>query len=187
MGREVPVDAAGHPRLAEVPLANVLKDELTRRFVRRGEHPTIVSHTLGYELRCARPKTSDLVYTRDLGHGGVRLLLDGSRELPAGVMVTIQSGDLVPVPFEDMIDPETNRTRIRQVDLSSYSYGVARAYMIRLENVDFENPEMLHSLAKEAGMKPEEFSRRFFQVAGTYRRNQSTQAVPLDFAGGSPG
>jgi hypothetical protein len=46
------------------------------------------------------------------------------------------------------------RTRIRTVDLDSYSYSVARAYMIRLEKTDFESPDTLAALATEAKMTP---------------------------------
>ena len=77
-------------------------------------------------------------------------------------MVTLQEGNLVPVAFGDMIDPETNRTRIRLVDLNSYSYRVARAYMIRLEQSDFESPTMLAALAAERGMTSQEFRDRYF-------------------------
>lgn len=176
LGREVPIDAAGHPRLSEVPLAQILKDELERRFNARGDKATLVGHTLGYELRCARPATSDMVYTRDLGHGGVRLLLDATRDLPPGVMVTLQSGNLVPVPFEDMVDPKTNRTRIRHVDLGSYSYRVARAYMIRLERADLESPTMLTALAHEAKLTPHQFYERFEPVVGQPLRRESRPA-----------
>ncbi len=161
LGREVPVDAAGHPRLSEIPLARILKDEIERRFNARNQKITVVGHTLGYELRCAPPTPADMSYTRDLGHGAVRLLLDQRSDLPPGVMVTIQDSNLVPVPFEDLVDPETNRTRIRQVNLSSYTYHVARAYMIRLEMDDFENPEMLDALAQEAGLTPDQFRARY--------------------------
>jgi 6-phosphofructokinase 1 len=161
LGKTVPVDAAGHPRLSEVPLAQLLKEKLVQRFADRGEKVTIVGYTLGYEMRCAAPTTADMGYTRDLGHGGVRLLLDSSQDLPPGVMVTLQAGNLVPMPFEAMIDPRTNRTRIRQVDLDSYSYAVARAYMIRLEKDDFESPATLAALAAEAKMTPDEFRLRY--------------------------
>ena len=170
LGIEVPVDAAGHPRLSELPLARLLKEELQRRFADRGEKVTIVGHTVGYELRCARPSTTDLVYTRDLGHGGVRLLLERREDLPAGVMVTLQNGNLVPVPFEDMIDPATNRTRIRLVDMNSYSYRVARAYMIRLERKDFEDPRRLEALAREAKMTPDRFRARYGYLVERDRR-----------------
>jgi len=169
LGKEVPMDAAGHVRLSEVPLAQLLKDELQQRFAARGDSVTVVGHVLGYELRCAHPKTSDLGYTRDLGHGGVRLLLDTTLDLPPGVMVTMQSGNLVPVPFEDMIDPTTNRTRIRTVDLDSYSYSVARAYMIRLEKTDFESPATLAALAAEAKVTPGKFRERYEQVVSDSR------------------
>ncbi len=161
LGQEVPVDAAGHPRLSEVPLARILKEELVRRFAARNDKVTLVAHTLGYELRCARPTASDLSYTRDLGHGGVRLLLDSTRDLPPGVMVTLQSGNLVPVAFDDMVDPATHRTRIRQVDLTSYTYHVARAYMIKLEPADFESPTQLAALAAEAKLTPHGFREQF--------------------------
>ena len=170
LGRKVSVDAAGHPRLSEVPLGQWLKDELENRFAARGDKITLVAHTVGYELRCARPKTSDLGYTRDLGHGGVRLLLDSNRGLPNGVMVTMQEGNLVPVPFEDLIDPATNRTRIRVVNMDSYSYSVARAYMIRLESADLESPEMLGALAAKAKMSPEQFRQRFGSSVANAKR-----------------
>ncbi len=161
LNRDVPVDAAGHPRLSEVPLGQLLKEELQRRFSARGESVTIIAHLLGYELRCAPPSTFDLVYTRDLGHGGVKLLLDSTSNFPAGVMVTMQNGNLVAVPFEDMVDPNTKRTRIRTVDLNSYSYSVARAYMIRLEKSDFDSPLSVAALAAEAHMSPHEFRERY--------------------------
>ncbi|MFQ5590417.1 MAG: 6-phosphofructokinase [Phycisphaerae bacterium] len=165
LGKSIPLDAAGHPRLSEVPLAQLLKDELVRRFSQRGETVVIVAHRLGYEMRCAPPTTSDMGYTRDLGHGGVRLLLDSAQNFPRGVMVTLQAGNLVPVPFDAMIDPSTNRTRIRHVDLQSYSYAVARAYMIRLEKDDFQSQSKLAALAAAAGMSPDEFRQRYEHTA----------------------
>ncbi len=170
LGRDVPVDAAGHPRLSEVPLARILKDELQQRFSERGKRETIVSYTLGYEMRCAPPTTFDMAYTRDLGHGGVRLLLESTRDLPAGVMVSLKDNNLVPVPFDDMIAPETNRARIRLVDINSYSYSVARAYMIRLEDRDFESPAMLAGLAAEAGLTPHAFRARYESAVKKLRR-----------------
>lgn len=162
--REIPVDAAGHPRLSEFPLAQILKEELQLRFAARGDSITLVAHLLGYELRCARPVTSDLAYTRDLGHGGVRLLLDGEANHRTGLMVTLQGGNLVPVPFDDMVDPVTNRTRIRTVNMKSYTYSVARAYMIRLEKSDLDAPETLARLAAEARMSPDEFREAYEHI-----------------------
>ena len=118
LGQEVPVDAACHPRLSQVPLTALFKDEITRRLARSDHSVTVVAHKLGYELRCAQPGSYDLSYCRDLGHGGVRLLLDNPTTEQTGVMVTIQRGDLVPVPFDHFVDPHTRAAgRHRQLQL----------------------------------------------------------------------
>ena len=171
LGRKVPVDAAGHIRLAEIPLARILSDELMRRFDDRGEKVTIVPQTLGYILRCARPTPKDMAYCRDLGHGGVRLLLNESLDLTGGVMVTIQHGNICPMSFASMVDPKTNRTRIRTVDIYSDLYGVARAYMIRLETSDLDDPVMLAKLAATAGMSEPEFAKKLRQAATRITNN----------------
>jgi 6-phosphofructokinase 1 len=124
---------------------------------------TVVPVTLGYELRCARPIPFDMSYCRDLGHGAVTLLV--KPDTPSnGMMVTMRGGDLHPVPFEALIDPETNRTRVRRVDLSATYYLVARSYMIRLEKEDFDSPQALAAIAAEARMSPEEFKARYRHV-----------------------
>jgi 6-phosphofructokinase len=165
MNRKVPLDAAGHPRLAEVPLARMLTDELARRFSERNENVTVVPQTIGYMLRCAPPTPLDMAYCRELGNGAVRLLLDESIDLTVGVMVTIQASNLVPMRFSDMVDPVTNRTKIRQVDVNSDGYRVARAYMIRLETTDLNNPVMLAKLAAAAKMSEADFKKKFLRAA----------------------
>ncbi|MCP4251414.1 MAG: 6-phosphofructokinase [bacterium] len=165
LGKEVAVDAAGHVRLSEVPLGDMLAAELVSRFKARGESVTIVSHELGYELRSADPTPGDMAYCRSLGHGAVRLLLDTARQSPGGVLVSIVSGNLVPLELTDLADPETNRTQTRVVDTCTYTYQVGRAYQIRLERSDLDNPTMLAKLAKEAHTPPDEFRERFLQAA----------------------
>lgn len=182
LGREVPLDAAGHIRLAEIPLARILGDELTRRFADRGDKATIVAQTLGYMLRCAPPTPKDMAYCRDLGNGAVRLLLDQSLDLTGGVMVTLQGGNIRPMNFADMVDPKTNRTRIRTVDINSDFYRVARAYMIRLESSDLEDPVMLAKLASLAKLSEEEFSKRYHDAATRITdrpRNALNVEIPL--------
>ena len=143
----------------------MLTDEITQRFEARSEKLTIIPQTIGYMLRCAPPTPLDMAYCRDLGNGAVRLLLDETRDLTGGVMVTIQHSNLCPMSFAEMVDPQTNRTRIRQVDVQSDNYKVARAYMIRLEQSDLKNPIMLAKLAAAARMTEEEFVRRFTRAS----------------------
>jgi 6-phosphofructokinase 1 len=172
LGREVPSDAAGHPRLSEVDLARVVKAGIQARFKRRGDPIDLVDHELGYELRSADPTPFDMSYCRSLGYFSLQLLLDPNT--PNGVMATLVNGNLDPVLLHDMIDPVTNRTRTRVVDTTSDMYRVARAYMIRLEREDLENPVMLAKLADEAKMTPEAF-RDVFQRAAM-RRNEGLAA-----------
>ncbi|MCG3136376.1 MAG: Pyrophosphate--fructose 6-phosphate 1-phosphotransferase [Phycisphaerae bacterium] len=163
LGREVPMDANGHPRLAEFPLGDLLKHELEKRYKERGEKLTIITHELGYELRSADPTPSDVAYCRSLGHGSIRLLLDHS--VPSGVMVTLVNGNLQPMSFDQMIDPDSNRMKVRMVDIRSDTYRVSRAYQIRLEKTDLEDPGMLRKLSAEAKMSPEEFLYKYRMAA----------------------
>lgn len=165
LGREVPVDAAGHLRLAEVPLGLLLRRELESRFKARGDKLTMAAHVLGYELRSADPTPGDMSYCRSLGHGCIRLLTRHDESLKGGVIVTLINGNLFPLKFEDSIDPKTNRIRVRRVDVTSDFYRVARAYMIRLERSDLDDPEMLRKLAAAARMTPDTFRQRFLHAA----------------------
>ena len=80
-------------------------------------------------------------------------------------MVTLVNGNLVPMDLSSMADPHTNRTRTRKVDLRSDDYRVSRAYMIRLERSDLENPQMLEKLAAMAKVKPAQFAERYERAA----------------------
>ena len=72
-------------------------------------------------------------------------------------MISIQGGRFVPIPFDTMIDPETGRTRVRSVDVTSTRYAIARRYMIRLKREDFEDPHDLAKLAATAHLSVDEF------------------------------
>ncbi len=167
-GVEVERDPHGHIRLGEIPLATILKREIQRRFKERGEKMTIVDVTLGYELRCAPPIPFDIDYTRTLGYGAVKFLLSEPKDdkVKQGGMVCLVGGRLEILPFDELRDPVTGRTKVRMVDINSEHYRVAREYMIRLEREDLENPEMLAKLADAAKMTPEEFKKKFAHVVG---------------------
>ncbi len=167
-GVEVERDPHGHIRLGEIPLATILKREIQNRFKERGEKMTIVDVTLGYELRCAPPIPFDIDYTRTLGYGAVKFLLSEPKDdkVKEGGMVCLVGGRLEILPFDELRDPVTGRTKVRLVDINSEHYKVAREYMIRLERQDFENPEMLAKLAEAAKMTTEEFKKKFAHVVG---------------------
>src|SRR5262247_1454768 len=83
-------DDHGHVRLSELPLGNVLKNELKARFARRGIAVKLVAKDIGYELRCAHPIPFDAEYTRDLGYGAARAFLDDKSDC----MITRQNDQI---------------------------------------------------------------------------------------------
>jgi 6-phosphofructokinase 1 len=96
-------------------------------------------------------------YTRDLGYCAAQFLLDGGN----GAMVSIVNGRFTPLPFKDMVDSATGRTRVRMVDIESESYKIARAYMARLEQEDLANMETVSQYAEILNMTPEQFLESF--------------------------
>lgn len=170
-GAEVEIDQYGHIHLSEIPLASIMRREVRRRFAERGDGAPIVERTIGYELRCAPPTPFDIDYTRTLGYSAVRLLLSepGQEKFHHSGMVCLDGGRSCVLPFEELRDPATGRTRVRMVDINSESYHVAREYMIRLDQHDLQAPQMIARLAETAKMTPEEFTRKFAPVVGLDR------------------
>ena len=154
---DVERDAHGHLRIAEVNIGEILKAEVNKRLKELGIKATTVAKNIGYELRCADPIPFDMEYARDLGYCAARYLIAGGN----AAMISTQSGHFVPVPFSQMIDGRTGRTRIRLVDINSTRYAIARRYMIRLRRDDFEDPHELAKLAATARISLEEFRRQF--------------------------
>ena len=158
---EVERDEHGHLRIAEVNIGEILKARVAQRLKEFGMKTTIVAKNIGYELRCADPIPIDMEYTRDLGllrrqippRGRQRRHdLDGRRSLRAD-------------PVRALLDPETGRTRVRLVDITSTRYAIARRYMIRLRRDDFEDPHELAKLAATAKVPLLEFRREFEYLA----------------------
>jgi ATP-dependent phosphofructokinase / diphosphate-dependent phosphofructokinase len=154
---DVERDAHGHVRLDEINIGEILKAQVQKRLREVGIKTTIGAKNIGYELRCADPIPLDMEYTRDLGYCATKFLLGGGN----AVMITLQAGHFVAVPFKDMLDPNTGRTRLRLVDIHSTRYAIARRYMIRLRRDDFEDPHELAKFAATAGVSLEEFRSQF--------------------------
>jgi len=150
-------DAHGHVRIAEVNIGEVLKEQVQKRLKQFGLKTTIVAKNIGYELRCADPIPLDMEYTRDLGYCAAKYLLSGGN----GVMVSMQGGHFVAVPFESLVDKRTGRTKVRLVDIHSTRYAIARRYMIRLRRDDFEDPHELAKFAASCGLTLAEFRDEF--------------------------
>ena len=157
-------DAFGHLRLGELEFGRMVKEMLKRRLKEIGLKVDFIDKDLGYELRSADPIPFDLEYTRDLGYGAMKFL---SSELSTqfGAIISFVAGRLMPLSFESMIDPKSQRMRPRKVNVDSEAFQCARRYMIRLEPDDFVNADRVKSLAALTNMPPEAFRERFEKIA----------------------
>jgi len=150
-------DEHGHLRLAEVDFGALLKREVEKQLKVFGLKTTIAAKNIGYELRCADPIPYDMEYTRDLGYCAANYLLEGG----TAAMVSIINGRFTPIPFHQILDPVTGRTRVRMVDVQLESYQIASRFMIRLSPEDFAHAEQLTQYAALTGISVEEFRARF--------------------------
>ena len=150
-------DAHDNVRLAEVNIGELLKAAVAARLLEFGLKVAIVAKNIGYELRCADPIPIDMEYTRDLGYCAARYVMAGGN----AAMISMQAGQFVPVPFDQLLDPQTGRARIRLVDIHSTRYRISRRYMLRLRRDDFEDPHELAKFAATAGISLEDFRREF--------------------------
>jgi 6-phosphofructokinase len=165
-------DEHGHIRISELNLGDGLKKAVHARLRDLGvPKVTVIAKDIGYELRCADPVPYDMEYTRDLGYCAAKFLFSGGN----AAMVSLQAGNFVPIPFAELLDPQTGRTRVRMVDIKSTRYAIARRYMIRLRRDDFQEPALLTLFGAVCSPKrsAEEFKREFGYVV-------ENEAPPLD-------
>lgn len=149
-------DEVGRVRLSEINLGRLMKEMVKSSLHKRGIDMTVVDKSIGYELRAANPIPFDAEYTRNLGFGAVRFLMMGG----SGSMITFYEGRLKTVPFVELADPDTGKSKLRYVDIKAEPYLVGRKYMIRLEKEDFKG-SALTKLSKTARLSPAEFKERF--------------------------
>jgi ATP-dependent phosphofructokinase / diphosphate-dependent phosphofructokinase len=155
-------DEHGHIRLAEVNFLDILKQNLSRELAQMGVQVRLVKHVLGYELRCAPPCAFDVEYTRTLGEAAIDYLLRGG----ANAIITLQHNQVVPIPYDEMIDPVTGRTEVRLVDTSSYRYQSNYKSMTRLKPEHAGDQALFERLAALTNLSPAQFKQRFGYLAG---------------------
>ena len=159
---DVERDAHGHIRFSEINLSDILKKALRKELESIGINARIVNKDLGYELRCADPIAFDIDYTRSLGEAAVEFLLGGGSH----ATITIQHDQIAPIPFDQMMDPETGRTEVRTVNINSFTYRSANKFMIRLKPQDAEDDMLLARMASFTNLTVEEFKKRYGYLIG---------------------
>jgi len=157
-------DDHGHLRLGELEFGRIIKDFLKRRLTELGLKVDFIDKDLGYELRSADPIPFDAEYTRDLGYGAVRFLAS-DEAAKHGAIISFVDGKMIPIPFEEMIDPRTQRMKPRKVNVESESFLCAKRYMVRLEPDDVTDAGKLRALAGFTNLTPEAFKDRFSPAA----------------------
>jgi 6-phosphofructokinase 1 len=76
-------------------------------------------------------------------------------------MITRQAGAIVPVPFADIMDPTTGRTRVRLVDTKTEAFASALSLQVRIEREDLESDAHLAAFAKRLKISPEDVKARY--------------------------
>jgi 6-phosphofructokinase 1 len=171
---EVERDAHDHIRIAEINFGDIIKKAVQKRLAELGIKLTTVAKNIGYEVRCADPIPFDMEYTRDLGYCAARFIIEGG----TSSLISIQDGRFKPIAFKDIMDPATGRMRVRMVDVQSDYYKIARSYMLRLREEDFDDPVELGKLAAAAGKSPEDFRAMFAHVAASQSHSLLLKAAP---------
>lgn len=158
---DVQRDEHGHIRLAEVNFLDILKKQMENELEALGVRVRLVKHVLGYELRCAPPIAFDIEYTRGLGEAAVEYLLDGG----SNAIITLQRGQIVPIPYHDMLDPETGRTEVRMVNIDSFRFHSAYQFMTRLKAQHSGDDHLWEKLAGLTRLSPADFKQRYGYLA----------------------
>lgn len=169
-------DAHGHIRIAEIAFGEVLKERVQKRLSQFGVKMTIGVKNIGYELRCADPIPFDMEYARDLGYCAAKYLIEGGN----AAMVSLSQSVFRAVPFDEIMDRQTGRIRVRYVDINSDRYMIARRYMLRLRRDDFQDPSAIARYGNVLGLNIEEFSHQFAYLVedDPVPRNFSTDGRP---------
>lgn len=124
--RPTEVDSHGNSLLGSVRIGDRLSAAIESAYARRtGIDIKVRSKQIGYEVRCASPVAFDILLGSQLGVGAYRALVV---ECLSGHMVSVHDQlQLVYIPFSELIDPDTLRTRVRYIDTDSDFYRLARA------------------------------------------------------------
>lgn len=134
--RPTSVDEHGNVVLGSAQIGALLSAEMEASYKRlTGRAMKVRSKQLGYETRCTPPVAHDIMLGAQLGVGAARALLDEGLD---GHMVSVERQlDLVFIPFGELIDDATLKTRVRFIEQGSDFQRLARALEYqRSQNVD---------------------------------------------------
>jgi ATP-dependent phosphofructokinase / diphosphate-dependent phosphofructokinase len=114
------IDRHGNIMFGKANISRFLTNKVKEKYKQRtGQEIKITAKQIGYETRASSPISFDVVLGSMLGYGAYKFYAERN----FGVMVSVNDNfDLVAVPFKDLIDPETLKTRLRSVPKGSDFY-----------------------------------------------------------------
>lgn len=121
----VPRDDHGHISISHINLSRRFAKLVSERFTAEtGRTRRVTGLQLGYESRCARPNSFDVMLGSQLGVGAYRALVEKGLD---GVMVSVVGQlELNYVAFEHLVHPETLVTNVRYIERGSDFHRLAR-------------------------------------------------------------
>lgn len=113
-------DKHGNVLYREAKIGEILAERVKKRYQEKtGMEVKIIAKQIGYETRSAPPISFDVVLGSMLGYGAYKFY----NENMFGVMVSVTDNfDLKAVPFGQLIDAETLKTKLRDVPKGSDFY-----------------------------------------------------------------
>jgi 6-phosphofructokinase 1 len=128
------VDDHGNIAFSEAKFGYQLRQMVKDAYKRRtGRGISIKSETVGYTTRCTEPSAFDILLGSQLGMGAFRFIW-GKR---FGHMVSVGDNlEIKAVPFSDLIDVNTFRTRLRYVPVDGDFFKMAKSLEFRRQYED---------------------------------------------------
>ena len=84
--------------------------------------------------------------------------------------ITIQKNHVVPIPFNQMMDPVTGRTEVRIVNVDSFVFQSAYKFMIRLRAEHFDDDMLIARMCSFTNLKADQFMTRYGYLMGVAPR-----------------
>ncbi len=136
----IPRDDHDHISISHVNLGQMFAGLVAKKYEElSGKERKVTGLQLGYESRCAKPHAFDVMLGSQLGVGAYRALVE---ERKNGVMVSVSGQlDLHYVPFEELVDPETLVTVVRNIESGSDFHRLARfleTFVNEEENIEWD-------------------------------------------------
>ena len=118
-------DEHGHLSIADVNFGKLFAKAIAKAYkARTGNDRKVTGVTLGYESRCAIPTAFDVLLGSALGVGAFRALYE--KGLDEVMVSTVGQLELRFVPFDELIERDTMKTKTRYITFGSDFHKLAR-------------------------------------------------------------